>query len=205
MSSAEMLNALGSDLAFSVSFTIAAELRDSAIDAQMRDDELILVVLLISIVLGALPASIANAKDAFMHCVSKWTPPPAPPPAPAPARPPVRPDPCQCCCQCCVQRCKQDSANESTGVSTRTCPPPPEPIRSDDPLEVAIDGKTILGFLQLLVDIGRRISMSLAIQLVSASVTTRQPLRGVRVLTLFSVAVFFLFLQSGAAVILIKR
>ena len=62
--------------------------------------------------------------------------------------------------------------------------------------------RTIIGFLQLLVEIGQRIAMSLTIQLVAASVSTRQSLRLVRILTLFSVAVLFLFLQSGAAVVL---
>jgi hypothetical protein len=51
------LGSLGSDLAFSVSFGIARELLDSAEDAHLSEEELIGIVLAISVVLTAIPSS----------------------------------------------------------------------------------------------------------------------------------------------------
>jgi hypothetical protein len=51
------LGTLGSDLAFSVSFGIASELLDSAKESHLSEEELIGIVLAISIVLTATPSS----------------------------------------------------------------------------------------------------------------------------------------------------
>ena len=58
----------------------------------------------------------------------------------------------------------------------------------------------MLAFLAVFVSIAQRISISLVLQLLAANVRTHQPLRSVRILTLLSVAVFFLFLESTATV-----
>lgn len=52
------LGSLGSDLAFSVSFSIATELLDAAGEAHMSEDELIGVVLGLSIIFAAVPVSL---------------------------------------------------------------------------------------------------------------------------------------------------
>lgn len=49
----------------------------------------------------------------------------------------------------------------------------------------------LLEFSKLLIDIARRISVSLSVQLLAANVRVKQPDRGVRVVSLLSVAVFF--------------
>ena len=58
----------------------------------------------------------------------------------------------------------------------------------------------MLSFIALFVRVAQRISMSICVQLVAANVTTQQPLRVVRVLTLLGVAVFFVFLESTATI-----
>ena len=57
MSTAGALGSLGSDLAFSVSFGIATELLDAANEAQLSEEELIAIVLALSVVLAAMPSS----------------------------------------------------------------------------------------------------------------------------------------------------
>lgn len=54
----------------------------------------------------------------------------------------------------------------------------------------------LLAFVALLVDIARRIAISLSVQLLAANVRAKQPDRAVRVVSLLSVAVFFLFLEA---------
>ena len=142
MSTTDALGALGSDLAFSVSFGIAREALDSARDAQISDEELIGVVLALSIVLSALPRSLSLAYNE----ASK-----------AGLVPSVR---------------RNREASASSGL---------------------------LDFVNLLVDIARRISVSISVQLLAANVRARQPQRAVRIVSLCSVAVFFLFLEATSS------
>jgi hypothetical protein len=145
-----VLNALGSDLSFSIGASIGTELRTAAAEAQLSDDELIAAVLICSIVLAALPATLTAAKDVI------------------------------------VQSCTKG------GLLTKV-----------QAVAGTKESRSIMGFLQLLLEISRRILMSLVIQLVAASVNARQPLRFVRIMSLLSVAIFFLFLQSGASIVLV--
>lgn len=141
MSATLALNALGSDVAFSVSFSIAIELRDAALDSGWRLEELILIVFAIAVLLSVVPSVLSRVKLIV----------------------------------------------ESNGCFNGY-------LTSKD------DGnpKTILSFITLLVEMAQRIAITLAIQLVAATAVSHEPLRAVRVLTLFSVAVFFLFLQNGS-------
>lgn len=62
-------------------------------------------------------------------------------------------------------------------------------------------GESGLGaFMTLLVDIARRIAISLSVQLLAANVRAKQPNRAVRVVSLLSVAVFFLFLEASSSI-----
>lgn len=58
MSTAGAIGSLGSDLAFSVSYSIASELLTAAQEAHLSEEELIAIVLSLSVVLAALPESI---------------------------------------------------------------------------------------------------------------------------------------------------
>jgi hypothetical protein len=126
------LGSLGSDLAFSVSFGIGRELMDAAKEGQIAEDELIAVVLIVSIVFTALPRSFrATIKE-----LRAW-----------------------------------GWLSESTKVSSTE--------------------SGLLAFGGLLIDIGRRIAISLAVQLLAANVRAKQVSRSVRIVSLLSVAVFF--------------
>jgi hypothetical protein len=57
METAGALGSLGSDLAFSVSFGIANELLDAAHEAHLSEDELIGIVLSLSVLLAAVPST----------------------------------------------------------------------------------------------------------------------------------------------------
>ena len=73
------------------------------------------------------------------------------------------------------------------------------PVASGGPSRIAPKPASLVQFAELLISIARRIAMSLLVQLVAATAVARQPLRLSRILSLLSVAVFFLFLQSGAS------
>lgn len=141
MATSEALGALGSDLAFSVSFGIARELLDAARDSQIGDEELIGIVLALSIVLGALPNSLAIAYSELAKY--NWL-----------------------------------------GKNARLLPS---------------KSSGFLAFVNLLVDIARRISISITVQLLAANVRAKQPQRSVRIVSLLSVAVFFLFLEATSS------
>lgn len=64
MSAAVALSSLGADLAFSVSYNIASELLESAHEAGLSEEELIGIVLALSVVLGALPSSLKALRTA---------------------------------------------------------------------------------------------------------------------------------------------
>jgi len=143
----DALSALGGDLTFSVSWSVASELLDAAREAQLGEAELIAIVLGLSIVLSALPAglSIARVEVARFWAIMTGKP---------------------------LTNCNGGAAEVSG----------------------------IFAFMGLFVNIFQRISVSIVVQLLAANVRAQQPLRVVRVLTLLTVAVFFLFLEATATV-----
>lgn len=68
-----------------------------------------------------------------------------------------------------------------------------------EPLGGSGDTSGLLAFVNLLVDIARRISVSICVQLLAANVRARQPQRAVRILSLCAVAIFFLFLERTSS------
>ena len=140
---ASTLGALGSDLAFSVSFGIARELLDAAEELGISEDELVSMVLALSVCFTALPrtASIVN-RELRSHGV--W-----------------------------LFRSKDGKPTELSGLQA---------------------------FASVLVDVFKRISISIAVQILSSNVRAQQPVRAVRIVSLLSVALFFLFLQSLSSV-----
>ena len=180
-SSADALNALGSDLAFSVSFSIANEIRASATSSGMSDDELISIILVVSILLEGIPLLLDRCVDAVSSV--KWTP--------------VLWRVCGCGEQG-VDPVTADEFSPALSLAPQPAVPDTQGVDEHGSESERSDGRTIVAFVRLLLDIARRIAISLTIQMVAASVSARQPLRMVRILTLFSVAVFFLFLQNAA-------
>jgi hypothetical protein len=58
----------------------------------------------------------------------------------------------------------------------------------------------LVAFFGLLVDSAKRIAISLSVQLLAANVRAKQPNRAVRVVSLLSVAIFFLFLEASSSI-----
>ena len=135
---ATTLNAVGSDLAFSISFTIAADLRRTAEETGVSEYELVTLMLLLSITFTTLPVLGEEiVSRASFFC---------------------------------------------TGVGAQHM-------------------HALFGFLDLLVSIARRIALSLMIQLVANAAIAQPVSRVARVLSLLSVATFFLFLQGSASTV----
>ena len=144
----QTLSSLGADLTFSVSWSVAHELLDGASESQLGEDELIGIVLGVSVVLTALPKALMSL-SAELPRFWRWA----------------------------------------------TNKPPPS-----DAATPPAEGSGLIAFIGVFVSIAQRISVSLVVQLLAANVRSQQPLRSVRILTLLSVAVFFLFLESTATV-----
>jgi len=134
----DALNSLGSDLAFSVSFSIANELRDAASEWQLTEEELIGIVLLLAVMLGGLPSAVKSV----------------------------------------------------VGLLQRRLQPRNAAGKPDEHKQ-----SEVLQFVSLLIQMAERISISLCVQLLAANVRSRQPLRSVRVVSLLSVVIFFLFFE----------
>jgi len=148
MTTAASLSSLGSDLAFSVSYGIANELLDAAHQANLSEEELIGIVLALSVILAALPSS--------FHMV------------------------------------KRELALRRTTVRLDT---------SDNDAGKAQDKISgLIEFASLLVRMAQRISISICVQLLASNVRSKQPLRSVRIVSLLSVSIFFLFLESTSSV-----
>ncbi|MBE34553.1 MAG: hypothetical protein CMI16_03175 [Opitutaceae bacterium] len=139
---ANALGALGSDLAFSVSFGIARELLDAANDAGISEDELVAVVIALSVVFAALPKSVKMLRGELKE-------------------------------RKLLGFSKSNSEESASGLSA---------------------------FFALLVDIAKRISVSISVQLLASNVRQRQTLRAVRIVSLLSISVFFLFLEATSSV-----
>lgn len=72
-------------------------------------------------------------------------------------------------------------------------------IEQTQPKAPNITESGFLGFVAFLLQIFQRISLTVTIQLVTSAVTTAQPLRSVRLLSLLCVLFFFVFLRQSAA------
>lgn len=134
----DALASLGGDITFAVSWSLASEMLSGAREWQLSDDELVGIVLCVTVVLSALPAAVGEAYARLSN--------------------------------------KEGSPGESKGK---------HPVG-------------LSHFILMLVSVAHRVAISVTVQLLSASARATEPLRGVRILTLASVIVFFVFLESNA-------
>tara|TARA_B110000046_G_scaffold172608_2_gene194534 strand:- start:384 stop:881 length:498 start_codon:yes stop_codon:yes gene_type:complete len=63
---------------------------------------------------------------------------------------------------------------------------------------VTDDTRSPFKFVEGVLDMAERITLQLAVQLVASSVNMTQSIRTVRILSLLSVSIFFMFIQEGA-------
>lgn len=162
MGQIEALTSLGSDLTFSVSFAIARELRDQAVESDISQVELIAVMTLLTIALGRAPEG--------LQALIRWF-------------------------------------GQLWGWFRRGFAKPHHAIdeQKDSDADVgAYSTQNLLLFVSLFIDIARRISASLLVQLVANAITMREPLRASRIVSLLTITIFFVFLQSGAMIVSTK-
>jgi hypothetical protein len=134
------LGSFGSDLAFSVSFALSTEALDAAREAQLSEDELVGIVIALSVIFSALPRSALLVIKEVERLRGRGKP-----------------------------AEKKESVKESSGLAA---------------------------FMTLLVGIAQRVCVSVAVQLLATNVRTKQPLRSVRIVSLLSVVVFFVFISG---------
>jgi len=149
MSQSATLSSLGSDLTFSVSFAIANELRDQAVETDISQVELIAVMTLLTIALDRAPDALQAIGAGARHLRTRW---------------------------CGGKTIKRPSNQKASA-------------------------QKVIDFFRLFVDISRRISASLLVQLVANAISTHEPMRASRIVSLLTITIFFVFLQSGAMVI----
>ena len=135
----ESLSNLGSDLSFTISFSISRELLSAAEDAGISQEELVAIVLGVGVVFTALPKTLGVLWR-------EWWP-PLPP--------------------------GKEPEEESRG--------------------------SLVEFIGILASLVKRISASVSVQLLAATVVSKQPLRSVRVTLLLGVVAYFLFLSESSS------
>jgi hypothetical protein len=173
------LTSIGSDLSVSVSFQVASELLDAAKETDMREDELVGLVLGVSIALSALKKLLEytrlERRRASIKAVEKK--------ALEQLAPAV-----QLRAGEASALTKEDKAQVDECISKAV-------IREKTRLR---SERSLLDFALLFTSIATRIAFAVTVQLLAASARARQASRGARILSLMGLAVFFVFVESSA-------
>lgn len=174
------LTSIGSDLSVSVSFQVASELLDAAQETDMREDELVGMVLGVAIALSALQKLLEYARDererSAVEAVKKLAAEQFFVPAVAKSGS-VQPE---------LTKLKEAELKECVDLAKRR---EVSRLRSE---------KSLLDFALLFASIATRIAFAVTVQLLAASARARQTSRGARILSLMGLAVFFVFVESSA-------
>ena len=179
------LAGLGSDLAFTISFAIARELLDGANEAGVSQDELVAVVLALGVIFAALPRTAVSIWR-FAPSILPWS-------SAAEAAEKV------------AAEKKAALALAAGNQSLAAGAEPAKPAAPTAPAPHENDPSGLGEFLRLVVDMGKRISVSVCVQLLASNVRSKQPLRSVRIVLLFGVVFYFLFLDAMGTVNTRKR
>ncbi len=164
------LTAIGSDLSVSLTYQVASELLDAAREEQMQEDELVGIVLGLAVVFSALRALLQDAVVKRRRRVQ----------AVGVAE---------------AERLSKDL--ETKGVSEKELIRFRERCKSEA-LAKSANEKSALEFVLVIVSIGVRICFGVSVQLLAASARARQTSRSARVISLVSLSVYFLWLESGS-------
>ena len=175
MSQGRALTALGSDLTFSVSFAIASEFRDQAVESDISQIELIAVVSLLTIALDRLPDAVELFGIGITRALTLW----------------------RLYCDADSQRTRQNVSAWHVLSGRHAVEVAGDDARAGKPDHGANTPKRLLEFVRLFVDIARRICASLLVQLVANAISAREPVRASRIVSLLTITIFFVFLQSG--------
>lgn len=172
------LTSIGSDLSVSVSFQVASELLDAAQETNMREDELVGMVLGVAIALSALKKLLEytrkEQKEMMLSSVQQR----------------VVDQFCK------VHNLSVESVVVNDGESfirrNRL-----QPVIEKEELRLQSE-KSLLDFALLFTSIATRIAFAVTVQLLASSARARQSSRGARILSLMALAVFFVFVESSA-------
>ena len=177
------LSSVGSDLSVSVSFSIASELLATANDLQIKEDELIGVVLGFSVVFAAVEArlaamirsrraqAISSARKLASKEIEEFR-----------------------------EAAKQVGSSEAALLGSLNEKMEASFVSAavSEAERRATSRRSLLDFLHLLASIAARIGLAISIQLLAASVRAQQPSRLVRTISLASLAAFFVFVEALA-------
>ena len=163
------LTSIGSDLSVSVSFQVASELLDAAQETNMREDELVGMVLGVAIALSALKKLLEytrkEQKELMLSSVEK---------------------------RVVDQFCQSNKVNVASVNHDNL-----EQVIEKEKLRLQSE-KSLLDFTLLFTSIATRIAFAVTVQLLASSARARQSSRGARILSLMALAVFFVFVESSA-------
>lgn len=157
------LSSIGSDLSISISFQVASELIEAGKEGQLREDELVGIVLALAIMLTAVRSMLSFIRSKNRGAAVAW-----------------------------AEKYAHEKWDCSNGTKEEFVS-----RKRTAAVEKFDSEKTVLDFLLLFVGIATRISLSVTVQLLAAAARSRQSVRPARVLTLISLSVFFVYLESG--------
>jgi hypothetical protein len=159
-----------------VSFQVASELLDAAQETNMREDELVGMVLGVAIALSALKKLLEytrkEQKELLLSSVKKR----------------VVDQYCE------MNNLNVRSVNEESDSSIHGRL---QPMIEKEELRLKSE-KSLLDFALLFTSIATRIAFAVTVQLLASSARARQSSRGARILSLMALAVFFVFVESSA-------
>ena len=175
------ISSIGSDLSVSVSFSIANELLSAAQEEQLSEEELVAVVLGMTVIFTALQSrlgsKLAERKRAVVAAAKED------------ARVHVQ-----------AFRDRMSSADGSNPALVEVVSSEFEEAALAEAARTALekhaDRRGALDFLFLIVSICARIGVAISVQLLAQAVRGQQPSRLTRTLSLLSLASFFVFLES---------
>lgn len=171
------LTSIGSDLSVSVSFQVASELLDAAQETNMREDELVGMVLGVAIALSALKKLLEytrkEQKEMMLSSVQQR----------------VVDQFCK------VHNLSVRSVRDDGGsfIHSNNL----QPVIEKEEMRLQSE-KSLLDFALLFTSIATRIAFAVTVQLLASSARARQSSRGARILSLMALAVFFVFVESSA-------
>lgn len=164
------LTLIGSDLSVSLTYQVASELLDAAREEQMSEDELVGIVLGLAVVFSALRSLLSDAVKKRELRLKESA----------------------------VEEARRMSEElKIAGVSGEEATKFRKRCESDALMRAETE-KSGLEFVLVLVSIAVRICFGISVQLLAASARARQTSRAARVISLISLSVYFLWVESGS-------
>ena len=200
------LTSIGSDLSVSVSFQVASELLDSAHETDMREDELVGIVLGVAIALLALKKLLGYARDERRRLqlneveavASKHTFDRLEQIRDGSKLPMLTPLEQRTVFNLACKLMSETKAVKLSELETGAEFGKIVELFKTSAVRRLSSEKSLLDFALLFASIATRIAFAVTVQLLAASARARQTSREARILSLMGLAVFFVFVESSA-------